>query len=258
MGDFGRFPDSFRNCISKRNRSSYVTTSKTHSLTNAQFEEIVKQPCYYCGKEHRPPLHYNGLDRLDSTKRVYTTKSCVSCCGTCNMSKSRLTEQQFLEHCLRVAKFNVAPGAEAAAATAAASRAAFRFFFSCWSFVLVFFGFVAERAARADICVHPPGAGVCVHGVVPVVGDRAVRAVCVACGQTQDGRGGVRIHGTGVHCVRRVLGGPPGEAQRNIPHHRRSRELSGLLRWQLEHPCPKGVSACGEAQAEGGQGHCHR
>eukprot|EP00470_Lotharella_oceanica_P015830 CAMPEP_0170183674 /NCGR_PEP_ID=MMETSP0040_2-20121228/31400_1 /TAXON_ID=641309 /ORGANISM="Lotharella oceanica, Strain CCMP622" /LENGTH=153 /DNA_ID=CAMNT_0010429493 /DNA_START=95 /DNA_END=556 /DNA_ORIENTATION=+ len=115
MGEFGCFPESFRNNISKRNRSSYVTTSKTHSLTNVQFEEIVRQPCYYCGKEHRPPIHYNGLDRLDSTKRVYTTTSCVSCCGTCNMSKSRLTEQQFLDHCLRVARFNTANNKAAAA-----------------------------------------------------------------------------------------------------------------------------------------------
>jgi len=105
-GPFGLFPECFRNNTSKRTRSSYITTSKTHSLTHKQFEEIVRNPCHYCGKKHRPPIHYNGLDRLDSTKRVYTQSSCVSCCGTCNIMKGRFTEEEFLDHCLRVAIFN--------------------------------------------------------------------------------------------------------------------------------------------------------
>jgi len=105
-GNYGKYPECFRNNISKKNRSSYITASKTHSLTNRQFEDIVSKPCYFCGKEHRPPVHYNGLDRLDSTKRVYTTTSCVACCGTCNIAKGRLTEECFLNQAERVAKFN--------------------------------------------------------------------------------------------------------------------------------------------------------
>ena len=82
LGAFGLYPDRFRNNISKRSRSSYTSESKTHALTNEQFDAIVAQPCYYCGKKSDPPTHYNGLDRLDSTVRVYNATSCVSCCGT--------------------------------------------------------------------------------------------------------------------------------------------------------------------------------
>lgn len=92
LGAYGHFPDCFRNNTSKRSRSSYLTDSKTHSLSNAEFDEIVSGPCHYCGKASNPPFHYNGLDRLDSTNRVYNTKTCVSCCGTCNVCKWRYTE----------------------------------------------------------------------------------------------------------------------------------------------------------------------
>ena len=63
---------------------------------------VCRKSCYYCGKQSNPPHHYNGLDRLDSTIRVYTTATCVSCCGTCNMCKYRFTEEQFLEQCIKV------------------------------------------------------------------------------------------------------------------------------------------------------------
>ncbi|CAE8663525.1 unnamed protein product, partial [Polarella glacialis] len=105
LGDFGRFPDRFRDNISKKSRSCYLADTKTHALTNAQFREIVEKPCFYCGKEPRKGEHYNGLDRLDNTVRVYTSESCVACCGTCNIMKYRWTLEEFLEHCKRVATY---------------------------------------------------------------------------------------------------------------------------------------------------------
>merc|ERR1719331_3269232 len=104
LGDFGSFPDRFAKNISKKSRSCYLADTKTHSLTNEQFREIVNKPCYYCGKPTADG-HYNGLDRLDSTVRVYNAGSCVSCCGTCNVMKYRWSVQEFLDHCLRVAIF---------------------------------------------------------------------------------------------------------------------------------------------------------
>ena len=103
LGDFGSFHDVFPNNTSKRGRSAYLTESKTHALSTEQFNDIVAMPCHYCGKLASPPSHYNGLDRLDSMVRVYTTTSCVSCCGTCNVAKQRYTEDQFLAHCAKVA-----------------------------------------------------------------------------------------------------------------------------------------------------------
>eukprot|EP00971_Amphidinium_carterae_P233448 4633199-Amphidinium_carterae.1 len=110
LGDFGRFPRRFRDNISRKSRSSYIgdtsrksrkgtPAAKTHCLSNEQFKEIVSKPCHYCGKESDPPRHYNGLDRLDNSLRLYTAENVVSCCSTCNMAKGRFTEDVFLEHC---------------------------------------------------------------------------------------------------------------------------------------------------------------
>ena len=73
--DFGRYPHRFRNNVSKRSRSCYVTASsthsKTHALSNETFNAIVSRPCHYCGKPSDPPHHHNGLDRLDSSVRLH-------------------------------------------------------------------------------------------------------------------------------------------------------------------------------------------
>lgn len=117
--NFGEYPERFKDNISKRSRSSYITASsthhKTHAITNAQYNEITAKPCYYCHKEPREkgtfgPTdrgHFNGLDRLDSTNRVYTIDLAVSCCGTCNTMKGRWPLDGFIEHCRKVARFHV-------------------------------------------------------------------------------------------------------------------------------------------------------
>jgi hypothetical protein len=109
--DFGLYPHRFRNNISKRSRSSYITKSsthtKTHSMTNEMFNEITSKPCHYCGKCSSPdtdPPHYNGLDRLDSNERVYSINTVVSCCGDCNVMNYTHSEDVFLNHALKVAR----------------------------------------------------------------------------------------------------------------------------------------------------------
>lgn len=52
--------------------SSYLTKSKTYTLSKEEYEALITQPCHYCGKPTLPGSHYNGLDRIDSTVRVYT------------------------------------------------------------------------------------------------------------------------------------------------------------------------------------------
>jgi hypothetical protein len=83
--------------------TSSSTHNKTHALSNEAFNEIVSRPCHYCGKQSDPPRHHNGLDRLDSSVRVYTQSSCVSCCGDCNVLKYTHTEEFFLSHARAVA-----------------------------------------------------------------------------------------------------------------------------------------------------------
>ncbi len=109
--DFGLYPHRFRNNISKRSRSGYISASsthtKTHAMSNETFNRITARPCRYCGKPSDPPRHYNGLDRLDSACRVYTEATCDSCCGDCNMMKYTYTEAFFIAHCVAVARHNV-------------------------------------------------------------------------------------------------------------------------------------------------------
>ena len=111
VGDFGRYPRRFRNNVSKRSRSCYIsassTHSKTHSLTNEEFNAIVSQPCRYCGKESDPPRHHNGLDRIDNSVRVYSSETCCSCCGDCNVLKYQHSEEAFIAKCVAVARHNV-------------------------------------------------------------------------------------------------------------------------------------------------------
>ena len=111
---FGLYPHRFRNNISKRNRSSYIhqssTHTKTHSLTNELFNLITSKPCHYCGKVSQPdaePPHHNGLDRLDSDERVYSEDTVVSCCGDCNMAKYTHLEDFFINHVVKVSRFHV-------------------------------------------------------------------------------------------------------------------------------------------------------
>lgn len=117
--DFGLYPSRFRDNVSRRARSGYLAHSsrnhKTHAITNEQFNAIVAQKCHYCHKEPRKPKtlgptdrgHFNGLDRLDSSTRIYTTQTVVACCGDCNMMKYRFPEDAFLDQCRNIARFNV-------------------------------------------------------------------------------------------------------------------------------------------------------
>jgi len=117
--DFGYHPQRFRDNVTKRARSGYISNSsrsfKTHAISNEEFNQIVSSKCFYCHKEPRTPKtlgpddrgHFNGLDRLDSSNRLYTTETVVACCGTCNIMKYRWPLDGFLEHCRKVARFNI-------------------------------------------------------------------------------------------------------------------------------------------------------
>jgi hypothetical protein len=63
-------------------------------LSQDMFEEIVKQPCYYCGIIQ--DREFNGIDRKNSTQGYHVT-NCVSCCKMCNYMKGSLCERVFLD-----------------------------------------------------------------------------------------------------------------------------------------------------------------
>ncbi len=94
-------------------RLSLVAAENKFSAGNAypigtglqEYQAITEKACHYCGKKSDPPRHYNGLDRLDSTIRVYDTQTCVAACGTCNVAKFRFSVSEFLDQCYKVAVF---------------------------------------------------------------------------------------------------------------------------------------------------------
>lgn len=87
------------------------------NLTFDQFNEIISQPCYYCGTEpyvhtsmlkranmQEPMLKCVGVDRKDSSK-FYDLENCVPCCSRCNMMKQTYTAEDFLEHVRKIVEF---------------------------------------------------------------------------------------------------------------------------------------------------------
>lgn len=91
------------------------------SLSDDDFRNLCKKSCYYCGSspnqiigkqksntKNRSKISienslfkYNGLDRLDS-KKGYIIDNVVPCCKTCNMAKSSMSVDQFLEWLVKV------------------------------------------------------------------------------------------------------------------------------------------------------------
>ena len=72
-------------------------------LTIDEFDNITKQPCFYCGEfgKERDGIKYNGVDRINSTDG-YSISNCVPCCETCNKMKLDYDQHDFLEHVKKI------------------------------------------------------------------------------------------------------------------------------------------------------------
>lgn len=92
------------------NRAKHCGISFT--LTLAQFQEIIKLDCYYCGakprayhgtdqRDYSEPHIRNGLDRFDNSKG-YSIDNVKPCCFRCNMAKSDWPVEEFLEWAARL------------------------------------------------------------------------------------------------------------------------------------------------------------
>lgn len=79
-------------------------------ISRTDFENLINLPCFYCGdppKErtltsHRAKLVCNGIDRVDNSLG-YVAGNCVTACKTCNVAKARLGQQEFINHCKKIA-----------------------------------------------------------------------------------------------------------------------------------------------------------
>lgn len=84
-------------------------------LTDDEFANLTKQPCFYCGKPpsqifHRTNMNgsytYSGVDRINNSIG-YTTDNCVPCCGKCNHMKGTFDYEEFMLTVIEIYKHNV-------------------------------------------------------------------------------------------------------------------------------------------------------
>jgi len=71
-------------------------------LSLGEFENIVRQPCIYCGGKDENGLV--GVDRKDY-KKSYTVRNCAPCCKICNRVKWILTPMEFIDRCKKIVKY---------------------------------------------------------------------------------------------------------------------------------------------------------
>jgi len=68
-------------------------------LSFKEFISLIRKNCFFCGIS---PINkcgiflYNGLDRLDN-KKGYTRDNVVTCCRYCNIAKSNMAKEEFLD-----------------------------------------------------------------------------------------------------------------------------------------------------------------
>lgn len=110
---------AFNNLI--ENGKSYMNSSKNYNVTGAsygsylhratkksiefhltseQFNALIQEKCYLCGKENTNN-HCNGVDRVDNSIG-YTIENARSCCGGCNYMKSDYSLDGFKIQLLKI------------------------------------------------------------------------------------------------------------------------------------------------------------
>lgn len=82
------------------------------NLSREEAEKLFRSPCFYCGdlsgnlkktKNCKEGFPHNGIDRLDRQKS-YSLTNVVPCCGTCNMSKGKMSKNEFISFITKVYK----------------------------------------------------------------------------------------------------------------------------------------------------------
>ncbi|HCW53237.1 MAG TPA: hypothetical protein DG753_05780 [Clostridium sp.] len=94
--------NEFAIIVENRERDYKIHAKKkdiNYNLDQEFIGEEIKKPCTYCGGYFGVTIdgqNYNGLDRRNNGD--YSKEECVSCCKTCNLSKGKMTQKEFIEH----------------------------------------------------------------------------------------------------------------------------------------------------------------
>lgn len=92
----GYYDEWYRNNRYKTAKSLAKRKDKEFNLSESQYLDLIKMPCYYCDNFLKETDKFKGigLDRLDSSKG-YIEDNVVSCCGLCNSIKNnKLTVEE--------------------------------------------------------------------------------------------------------------------------------------------------------------------
>jgi hypothetical protein len=97
------YPNAFAN--HKKNtyleyRNSALSRNYIFELTREQFDSLIKENCYICGKISNE-VHTNGVDRFDNDIG-YTIENTNSCCGECNFMKNDMEYDKFFEQLKKI------------------------------------------------------------------------------------------------------------------------------------------------------------
>lgn len=100
------YPELFKDNKTKYN--SYKTSANKRNIefliTKEDFESIILQNCYICGK-NKSETHNNGIDRFDNNIG-YLFENCRSCCGQCNFIKKDLSYKDMIDKMINIHKNN--------------------------------------------------------------------------------------------------------------------------------------------------------
>jgi 5-methylcytosine-specific restriction endonuclease McrA len=100
------------NILLSRLNKRYNHRGLTCNLNNSEALSLFKAECHYCGVKnsnkhiYKLPhishiFYYNGIDRIDSSKG-YIRGNVLSCCKKCNVAKSDMKYDEFINHIKRI------------------------------------------------------------------------------------------------------------------------------------------------------------
>jgi len=102
LGNFGLFSEVFYNSKSKKYYNAYKKRAgNDFKLSKEEFKTLINGNCRYCGKISNTD-NTNGIDRINSKLRLYSTENTYSCCKTCNKLKYIFSEKKFFDKCLEI------------------------------------------------------------------------------------------------------------------------------------------------------------
>jgi hypothetical protein len=76
-----------------------------------QFQEITRQPCFYCAGWNDYELKFCGIDRVVNSKG-YEEDNIVPCCKVCNILKGKMSRRAFIRACKKIARHTAGKGLE--------------------------------------------------------------------------------------------------------------------------------------------------